>query len=418
MNARDNRLVHEASTWGDMQLDVWFLNSDDDTFGVVFRLAGRDDFYLFHASHQNMPGMGNCSVHEVAGESRLYRVRKGGVSNTVDMLGSKRVTYPRARASRFRVRAHGARLQGWVDADGDGELAEGEKVFDLEDDTHARGHIGIFAYDNGSTEGSCQNGAACYFSKVVVSELRPDGDGDDVENDADNCPATSNSDQLDTDGDGVGDACDPCPADSPDDPDADGVCQSADNCPDVPNTDQQDSDGDGVGGDCDACPEDGDNDVDGDGVCGDVDNCPAVANPDQLDSDGDEAGDACDDHDDDDSGSTSKDGVSTEDEGAAEGDLLDPGASGSDQAGSDPTGSGTTGDEVPASSDAPAGARYGETTALTLGDLPPTGTPRPSVPKSGAASRSAGGCAPGLPAAPWVLCFLLLALTTRRKPGE
>ena len=38
-----------------------------------------------------------------------------------------------------------------------------------------------------------------------------DGDGDGIDDDADNCPAIANADQADTDGDGTGDACDPSP---------------------------------------------------------------------------------------------------------------------------------------------------------------------------------------------------------------
>jgi hypothetical protein len=62
----------------------------------------------------------------------------------------------------------------------------------------------------------------------------PDGDGDGIGDDADNCPAVANADQRDRDGDGVGDACD--------------------NCPNLCNTDQADSDGDGAGDACDCNP--------------------------------------------------------------------------------------------------------------------------------------------------------------------
>ena len=62
----------------------------------------------------------------------------------------------------------------------------------------------------------------------------PDGDGDGIGDDADNCPTRANADQRDRDGDGVGDACD--------------------NCPNLCNTDQADTDGDGAGDTCDCNP--------------------------------------------------------------------------------------------------------------------------------------------------------------------
>ena len=43
-----------------------------------------------------------------------------------------------------------------------------------------------------------------------------DRDGDEVADDADNCPALANGDQSDSDGDGLGDACDPNPSDPKD----------------------------------------------------------------------------------------------------------------------------------------------------------------------------------------------------------
>ena len=115
-------------------------------------------------------------------------------------------------------------------------------------------------------------------------------DFDDVDDEIDNCPATTNPDQADVDEDGVGDACD------------------LDNCFLLANADQADFDGDGVG---DACDDDQDadgvandedcnpfdpsdaTDYDCDDLMGEDDNYETVANPDQADSDSNGVGDAC-----------------------------------------------------------------------------------------------------------------------------
>ncbi|MFD0975780.1 hypothetical protein [Salinimicrobium gaetbulicola] len=134
----------------------------------------------------------------------------------------------------------------------------------------------------------------------------PDGDGDGVCDNDDNCPAVPNPDQADNDQDGIGNVCDDTPdGDEPcaakgGDSDGDGICDDDDNCPNDANQYQEDTDNDGIGNVCDDTPG-GDNpcdarggDSDGDGICDDDDNCPNTSNPDQDNRDADAWGDVCD----------------------------------------------------------------------------------------------------------------------------
>jgi uncharacterized delta-60 repeat protein len=112
-----------------------------------------------------------------------------------------------------------------------------------------------------------------------------DTDSDTIGDNADNCVAVANTNQLDTDADGAGDVCDATPNG---DTDNDGIDNLTDNCVSVSNVDQLNTDGDAQGNACD-------NDDDNDGVQDISDNCPLTANSNQLDYDADNIGDACDD---------------------------------------------------------------------------------------------------------------------------
>lgn len=175
----------------------------------------------------------------------------------------------------------------------------------------------------------------------LTAELEPitvvepdDWDGDGILNDQDNCPYTSNPDQLDSDNDGTGDVCDDTPFGE------DGETQEltvevfstgGEIITDATVTIDGDSK-DTVNGVAEfiltyadytitttatgyisgeepiTIPRDSDYlwvyleeaevtdiDGDGDGILDDVDNCPDTYNPDQLDSDNDGIGDFCDD---------------------------------------------------------------------------------------------------------------------------
>ncbi len=89
---------------------------------------------------------------------------------------------------------------------------------------------------------SCPNGEN---SAPGATTCFPDGDGDVVDDNVDNCLGTANTDQADADADGVGDACDGCPNDplktdpgncgcglvETGDTDEDGVFDCLDGCP-------------------------------------------------------------------------------------------------------------------------------------------------------------------------------------------
>jgi hypothetical protein len=74
------------------------------------------------------------------------------------------------------------------------------------------------------------------FSMIILlfsgAAFAQDGDGDGIDDAADNCPLVSNADQADVDSDGIGDVCD--------------------NCRDLANPGQVDTDNDGIGDACDA----------------------------------------------------------------------------------------------------------------------------------------------------------------------
>ena len=78
-----------------------------------------------------------------------------------------------------------------------------------------------------------------------------DSDGDGIDDVDDNCPAVSNSDQVDSNGDGKGDACESTAVIA--DADSDGVLDEEDAFPDDA-TEQRDTDGDGTGDNADSCP--------------------------------------------------------------------------------------------------------------------------------------------------------------------
>lgn len=173
--------------------------------------------------------------------------------------------------------------------------------------------------------GGCGCGCGCSVLVAMTDrgdtyQFADDFDGDGLEDEFDNCPFSSNYEQIDNDSDGIGDSCDVCSgmADPDqadldgngvgdacsDDIDGDSILNAGDNCPRLPNSGQQDTDHNGLGDLCDsdfldACRlnpsgEGCEDDWDGDGVSNDNDSCPVIQNGDRLDTDLDGLGDACD----------------------------------------------------------------------------------------------------------------------------
>jgi hypothetical protein len=117
---------------------------------------------------------------------------------------------------------------------------------------------GSAGINQGSGNPGVVSNADAFYVSVAGDEVTydfeltpPDGDGDGVADEDDNCPDDANPAQTDSDGDGQGDACDPFPNDPDNDADGDGVGGDTDNCPSVPNPGQEDADNDGVGTACD-----------------------------------------------------------------------------------------------------------------------------------------------------------------------
>lgn len=124
--------------------------------------------------------------------------------------------------------------------------------------------------------GGCGCGCGCsvwvaYTDDGKTLAYTDDADGDGKADTTDNCPFSSNRDQIDADGDGVGNSCD--------------------NCSGLSNFSQLDTDGDGSGDTCDA-------DLDGDAIDNLVDNCVSIPNKAvngaQSNLDNDAFGDVCD----------------------------------------------------------------------------------------------------------------------------
>jgi len=124
---------------------------------------------------------------------------------------------------------NGEQLDTFTIAGGDGVGVRREVIVDLapgDEVDLALGPLGLGDVD------PRHDGADGSFSRLTISDARPDADSDGVADIDDNCINVSNPAQTNSDTDAFGDACD--------------------NCPNRRNPDQTDTDGDNVGDVCDS----------------------------------------------------------------------------------------------------------------------------------------------------------------------
>ena len=164
----DNHIHVGSEYWKDYVYRVKFKNTDDDTFGVVFRYTNSGAFYLFFLSQSRAPSATLPCTEEYAG-SRLFKI---DWPNAVTVLGNSTVTYETGKIHEIRVKVEGAHIKIDFDLNGDGQFSDSEAVFDVIDPSpHPRGSVGLFAHDNGAAGNNpCLDGS-CWFDDLVVNVL-------------------------------------------------------------------------------------------------------------------------------------------------------------------------------------------------------------------------------------------------------
>ena len=234
-DAWDNHLVTGAPEWKDYRFQVRFKNSDDDTFGVVFRYQNTGNFYLLTFSHDQAPPPSDTCAGESFEGARLVRVRSTDEVNPgyAELMAESETTYTVGEVHLLTVQVEGPHIQVWLDGDHPVGTQPGQLVFSILDggeQAFLQGRIGLYAYQNGASEEPCNQQDACWFDDVLVTDIPDeppiqDADADGIPDAVDNCRDVPNGGQEDADGDGLGDACDddPFPTDAATSKDADAV---------------------------------------------------------------------------------------------------------------------------------------------------------------------------------------------------
>lgn len=110
-------------TWGDVRLVVRLRSDQDDAVGLLFRYADADNYYRLSLD-----------------ADRKIRQLAKCVDGVVSKLWERKDGYPVGRPFTLTVDAVGSRLIGYLD---------GQRLFDVTDNDHQRGKIGLYCWKNG-----------------------------------------------------------------------------------------------------------------------------------------------------------------------------------------------------------------------------------------------------------------------------
>lgn len=266
-------------------------DADIDGDGV----DNNDDAFPFNPLEQtdtDGDGFGDKSDDDIDGDGRLNHTNGDGVLNGPDSVATQnKDVFPFDNTEWFDTDKDGFGNNTDDDDDNDGLSDSDESdagtdplVIDTDGDGALDG-VDVFPLNPYASFDSDNDGIPALPANVASDDPNLEGLF------FDNCPATSNPDQVDTDGDGKGNKCDK-------DDDGDGVLDTEDDLP-LDETETVDTDGDGVGNNAD---EDDDND----GTKDQFDAFP-LDETETADTDGDGVGNNTDEDDDGDGVNDSED---------------------------------------------------------------------------------------------------------------
>jgi len=174
----DNHIKTGNRQWQNYTYSVKFRNTDNDTFGVVFRYWNSANFYLFYLTQEGWPDFSTgCSGASAAG-ARLVRVRTGA---NEQLKSDPFMIYDANVVHTIRVTAVTNHIRIEFDRNGDGFFDAGDVFYDDYDSmnlAHLSGKVGLYAYNNGVldedwvTAAPCANGT-CYFDDMLVDLAPP-----------------------------------------------------------------------------------------------------------------------------------------------------------------------------------------------------------------------------------------------------